>query len=90
LALASSASATNLSLSRPGTSPRTVSLMPVMPVPGVNSTSALTVRRVAGVSLLARPLEKAIEKHAEWAAAMSSSGLVLPFACSARDGQETS
>lgn len=38
---------------------------------------------------MARPLESAIEKQLEWAAAISSSGLVLPFAFSARDGQET-
>ena len=34
---------------------------------------------------LARPRDSAIEKQVEWAAAISSSGLVLPFACSARE-----
>lgn len=40
--------------------------------------------------MVARPLDSAIEKQLECAAAMSSSGLVFPFAFSARDGQETS
>ena len=64
--------------------------MPVMPVPGVNSTSAEVSSEVGGVPALARPLENAIEKQDEWAAAISSSGLVLPLASSARAGQDTS
>ncbi len=88
-ALASSAAFTKPSSSRPGTSPSTVRWMPVMPVPGWKVTSALVFSLVGGVPALARPLESAIEKQLECAAAMSSSGLVLPFACSARDGQET-
>ena len=49
-----------------------------------------------GVELLGRvpacasACASAIEKHAEWAAAMSSSGLVLPFGASAREAQLTS
>ena len=39
---------------------------------------------------LARPFDSAIEKQDECAAAMSSSGLVLPFGSSARAGHETS
>ena len=44
----------------------------------------------AGVPAWASPLDSAIEKHDECAAAMSSSGLVLPFGSSAREGQFTS
>ena len=61
-----------------------------MPVPGMKSTSALVSSEVGGVPALARPLENAIEKQAECAAAISSSGLVLPLASSARAGHETS
>ena len=64
--------------------------MPVMPVPGTNSTSAEVSSEVGGVPALARPLENAIEKQAECAAAISSSGLVLPLGSSARAGHETS
>jgi hypothetical protein len=35
-------------------------------------------------------LDNAIEKHDECAAAMSSSGLVFPFAASEREGHDTS
>jgi hypothetical protein len=42
------------------------------------------------VPALPRPADRAIEKHDEWAAAISSSGLVLPLGASAREGQETS
>jgi hemoglobin len=90
LAFASSAAATKSSSLIPSTVPRTVSRISVMPVPGTKSTSAEVFSSVGGVPALARPLEKAIEKHAEWAAAMSSSGLVLPFASSARDAHVTS
>ena len=89
-ALAASAAATKSSLLIPSTTPRTVSLMPVMPVPGVNSTSAVVSSDVGGVPALASPFENAIEKHAECAAAMSSSGLVLPLGSSVRAGQDTS
>ncbi len=75
----------------PSTVPTTVSLMPVMAVPGVEARPAAVVfSEVAGVSVLARPLDRAIEKQDECAAAISSSGLVLPFAASAREGQDTS
>lgn len=60
-----------------------------MPVPGWKVTSACVFSRVGGVPAVARPLDRAIEKQLECAAAMSSSGLVLPFAFSARDGQDT-
>ena len=36
------------------------------------------------------PADRAIAKQAEWAAAINSSGLVLPFGASARDAQLTS
>ena len=88
--LAASAALTKSSLLMPSTTPRTVSLMPVMPVPGVNSTSALVSSDVGAEPAWASPLERAIEKHEECAAAISSSGLVLPLASSARLGQDTS
>ena len=74
----------------PSTVPRTVSRISVMPVPGTKSTSAEVSSDVGGVPALASPLESAIEKQAEWAAAISSSGLVLPFASSARAAHDTS
>jgi len=37
-----------------------------------------------------RAWDKAMLKHVEWAAAISSSGLVLPFGASAREAQLTS
>ena len=89
-ALASSAAATKSSSLMPSTMPRTVSRIWVMPVPGTKSTSAEVSSAVGGVPALARPLENAIEKHAECAAAISSSGLVLPFGSSVRAGQDTS
>src|SRR5206468_1480329 len=39
---------------------------------------------------LARPPESAIDKHVAWAAAISSSGLVMPSGSSERAGQLTS
>ena len=64
--------------------------MPVMPVPGTKVTSAVTSSACGAWSAWARPLDSAIEKQDEWAAAISSSGLVLPLASSAREGHETS
>ena len=61
-----------------------------MPVPGTKSTSAEVSSAVGGVPALASPLDSAIEKHEECAAAISSSGLVLPFASSAREAHVTS
>jgi len=60
-----------------------------MPLPGWKLTSAEVSRLVGGVPALARPLDSAIEKQVEWAAAISSSGLVLPLASSAREAQVT-
>src|SRR5690348_2561437 len=73
----------------PGTVPTTVRADLVIPVPGTKVTTAETSSFSAGVSFLASAFENAIEKQAECAPAISSSGLVLPFASSARDGQET-
>ena len=64
-ALASSAAATTSSSDMPSTVPTTVRWIPVMPVPGVNSTSAWVSRAVGGVPAWASPFEKAIEKQAE-------------------------
>ena len=49
-----------------------------MPSPGWKVTSAVVSSVSGGVPALASPLESAIEKHDECAAAISSSGLVLP------------
>jgi hypothetical protein len=88
--LASWAAASNASASIPGTTPRTESLIPVMPAPGWKVTSARVSMLVGGVPAVARPRDSDMEKQVEWAAAISSSGLVLPLACSARAGQLTS
>ena len=56
----------------------------------VSSTSALVSSVVGGVPALESPAERAMEKQEECAAAISSSGEVLPFASSEREGQETS
>jgi len=59
-------------------------------VPGWNVTLAVVSREVGGCPALSSARDRAIEKQLECAAAMSSSGLVLPFASSARDAHETS
>ena len=69
--------------------------MPVIMLPpagsGPNETSAVTSSAIGVPPASAITFESAIGKHAEWAAAMSSSGLVVPSAASAvRFGQETS
>src|SRR5690606_26029910 len=89
-ALAFSAAWANSSAEIPGTSPRTRSTMPVIPSPGWKVTSAVVSSDRGGVPAWARPWARAMEKHEEWAAAISSSGLVLPPGCSARDGHDTS
>ena len=53
-------------------------------------TSAEVVMLVGGCPASDRPCESAIEKQPEWAAAMSSSGLVRPLGASARDSQVSS
>ena len=88
--LAPSAASRKPSASRPGTSPTTCSRTPVMPSPGWKSTSARVCSVVGGVPPLASALDSAIEKHDEWAAAISSSGLVRPFGSSVRDAHVTS
>ena len=50
----------------------------VMPSPGWKVTVAEVCSSSGGVPALARPAESAIEKQAACAAAISSSGLVLP------------
>ena len=61
-----------------------------MPCPGWKVTLAVVSTAVGGVPAFASPFESAIEKQVEWAAAISSSGLVFPLAASARAGQLTS
>src|SRR5829696_8128015 len=63
--------------------------MPVMPSPGWNVTSAEVSSRCGGLPACASACDNAIEKHAEWAAAISSSGLVRPLGSSARDAHVT-
>src|SRR5260221_3271089 len=74
----------------PGTLPTTVSTIFVTPSPGWNVTVADVCSSSGGVPALARPLDSAIEKHDACAAAISSSGLVLPpVASSERAAQLT-
>src|SRR5262245_49950253 len=68
----------------PGTRPTTVSADFVIPVPGTNVTVAEVSSRSGGLPTFARPRESAIENHEACAAAISSSGLVLP-PCSSSD-----
>ncbi len=90
-ALAPSAASRKPASSRPGTAPRTVSAIFVIPVPGTKVTVADVLRRSGGLPPFARPPANAIEKHEACAAASSSSGLVLPaVASSARAAQLTS
>src|SRR4028119_902250 len=88
--LASSAAALNSSSLIPSTVPTTVIRISVMPFPGWKSTAALVSSACGGLPALASAPERAIEKHDECAAAISSSGLVLPLGSSERAGQETS
>ena len=90
LVLAPSAAFWKSSADIPGTRPRTVRWTPVMPSPGWKVTSAVVSRVSGGEPALARALDRAIEKHEECAAPMSSSGLVRPFGSSARDAHVTS
>src|SRR6516225_8806530 len=61
-----------------------------MPSGSPNVTSAEVVMLVGGCPASDRPCDSAIEKQPEWAAAMSSSGLVRPLGASARDSQVSS
>ena len=56
-----------------------------MPSPATNVTVAETSSRSGGEPARASPPDRAIEKHAAWAAAINSSGLVFPSGCSARE-----
>jgi REP element-mobilizing transposase RayT len=88
---AASAASRKPSASRPRTLPRTVSALFVIPVPGTNVTTADVRSRSGGLPAFARPSDRAIEKHAACAAAISSSGLVFPpEASSERAAQLTS
>jgi REP element-mobilizing transposase RayT len=66
------------SASSPGTRPRTVSAIAVIPVPGTNVTDADVANRSGAFPPSASPCASAIEKHEACAAAISSSGLVFP------------
>src|SRR4051812_17371393 len=90
LSFASLARRSNVALSMPGTVPLTLRTEVATFQPASawsNVISARTSRLVAGVPFLPRRAEKAIEKHAAWAAASSSSGLVLPSCAEVRDAQ---
>ena len=64
--------------------------MPVMPSPGWKVTSAWVSIDSGALPAPASACDSAIEKQVECAAAISSSGLVLPFASFAREAQVTS
>jgi hypothetical protein len=88
---ASSAAAWNAAASRPGTDPRAVNAIFVIPVPGTNVTVAEVWSCSGAAPAFASTFANAIEKQAAWAAAISSSGLVLPpEASSVRADQLTS
>src|SRR3954469_14828871 len=92
--LAASAACWNPSASRPSTSPRTVSLIVVIARPLSSRprvTSAVTSSACGVPPPLPISLDSDMAKHAAWAAAISSSGLVVPPASSAaRWGKLTS
>ena len=75
---AASAAARKPSSSIPGTSPSTSSAIRTIPSPGWNVTVADVFSSSGGLPPFASPLASAIEKHDACAAAISSSGLVLP------------
>ena len=77
-------------LSRPATSPLTWRRIAVIPTPGWKSTSADVRNCVGGVPALVNSCDSAMEKQEACAAAINSSGLVVPFGSSLRDGQLTS
>jgi REP element-mobilizing transposase RayT len=88
---AASAASRKPPASRPGTRPRTVSAIFVIPVPGTKVTAAEVRSCSGGLPAFASPPESAIEKQEACAAAISSSGLVFPpDASSERAGQLTS
>jgi len=89
-AFAVSAASPKAAASRPGTRPRTVKRLAVMPVPGTKVTVAEVESCSGGVPACPSAWESAIEKHAACAAAMSSSGLVRPDGSSAREAHVTS
>src|SRR5690606_23528560 len=62
---------------RPGTVALTFRWLPVMPVPGLNVTDAVVFTRSGGVPFSDSACESAMLKHDAWAAAMSSSGVVV-------------
>src|SRR3954451_3216611 len=74
----------------PSTVPRTDKRICVMPLPGWKSTSADVSNVVGGCPCLPSPLDNAIEKQEECAAAINSSGLVLPLGSSERAAHDTS
>lgn len=88
--LASSAAAANSASEIPGTDARTESCIPVIPSGSAKVTFADVVMAVGGCPPWVSPNARAMEKQAECAAAMSSSGLVRPLGASARDAQVSS
>jgi hypothetical protein len=93
-ALAFCAASWNPAASRPSTSPRTVRTIRVMcgaPSFSPSVTAAVTSSACVVPPALPISLDSAMAKHDEWAAAISSSGLVVPSAFSAvRLGKLTS
>src|SRR4029079_8788809 len=89
VSLASSATALNAASSIPGTFPTTVSADLVIPVPGTNVTVDDVLNCSGGLPAFASMFESCIAKQEACAAAISSSGLVLPFGSSVRAGHDT-
>src|SRR5688572_17621368 len=87
--LAPSARRAKSSADRPGTTALTFRCDPVIPVPGMNVTEAVVSTLSGGVPLSASALDSAMLKHEEWAAAMSSSGVVTEVDPSLRAFQFT-
>jgi hypothetical protein len=91
-AAASSTIEANAPSSSPGTSARTRSADDVTvgrPSTSSRDTVARTSRRRAVASCSPSRSARAIEKHDAWAAAASSSGLVMPSGCRVRAAQVT-
>ena len=84
-AFAPCAASSKPAASRPGTRPSTVSAIFVIPSPGWKVTVAEVSSCSGGVPAFASPAESAIEKHEACAAAISSSGLVLPPAATSSE-----
>src|SRR6478736_8910985 len=87
--LAPSAIVWNSSALSPGTTASTFRWLPVIPLPGMKVTDAVVSTLSGGVPFSLRACERAMLKHDECAAAMSSSGVVTDVEPSLRAFQLT-